>query len=311
MFLNGIQRLSSDEALELLVGLRTYQLTRLVRVKGEEKLHGIKEGVFSFVGQVIGRFDERLSQQIEEARQKFDWNVASLEQISQEERARLEGLDSQEIKSQLRHELVSISGERFSVDDMALERKIVADVADLYKIDTAFRSLEDVEREEFCRFIQELIERIQRQLDQMSPEKVALVEQRLFENLSKLPESEREIIKREMDLPELSERQLLQNIRTQGSSLTNRMLSDHQGYGIYLALMAATHAVFTTLMGITMPFAFYNAMATLVGFLLGPLGIALITIGGGSYFFKRAQSEYNANLLAFAMVNLMIQTVRP
>ncbi|HBN09303.1 MAG TPA: hypothetical protein DD435_11880 [Cyanobacteria bacterium UBA8530] len=308
VFLKGLSKMSGDEALELLVGLRTYQLTRLVRIRGEEKIHSLKEDLFSFAGQLMGRFDEKFSHQVETARKRFDWNVASLEQIAEEERARLKGLEPQEIRNQLRQELAAISGERFSPDEEVLERKMIAEIAEAYKIDTSFRSMEAVEKDIFSRFLRELADRIQNQLAQLKPEETTKVEEKLFESLSKMSESDRDIMKRELNLAELSERQVLNVIRTEGSSLVSRMVGEGQdGYGIYLTLTAATHAVFTTLMGISLPFAFYSAMATLVGFLLGPLGIALITVGGGSYFYKRAQREYNAQLLAFALVSLTVK----
>lgn len=303
MLEQGLAKMSGDEAKELLVGLRTYQLTRLVRSQGEQRLHGLKEDLFSVVGQLVGRFDEKLSRQLQDVRERFDWKVSSLEQISAEERARVEGLDASELKTQLRHELAALVGERMAISGEALEQKIVAEVAAAYKIETSFRPLENVEREVFCHFMRNLAERVQNQLSQMKPEDLHVVHERLFENLTKLSEEEKETIKRDLGIAELSERQVLNVIRNEGPALVDR----GEGYGAYLALMAATHAVFTTLAGIALPFALYSAMATLVGFLLGPLGFALITVGGGSYFFKKAQREYNAQLLALALVNLRVK----
>jgi hypothetical protein len=52
------------------------------------------------------------------------------------------------------------------------------------------------------------------------------------------------------------------------------------GFGAYVALSVIIHAIFTTMLGITLPFAFYTSASSLLSLLAGPFGVAIAILVG-------------------------------
>jgi hypothetical protein len=68
------------------------------------------------------------------------------------------------------------------------------------------------------------------------------------------------------------------------------------GFGAYIALSVVLHAIFTTMLGITLPFAMYTGASSMLAMLTGPVGIGLaIAAGLVGYSFghkKLNRSQY-------------------
>ena len=69
------------------------------------------------------------------------------------------------------------------------------------------------------------------------------------------------------------------------------------GFGAYLMLTTVIHAVFTTMLGVTMPWAVYQGATTALAILTGPIGW-LLSAGVGSIQIRRGQKKINRDLLA-------------
>jgi hypothetical protein len=64
------------------------------------------------------------------------------------------------------------------------------------------------------------------------------------------------------------------------------------GFGTYLVLTTIMHAVFTSMLGITLPFAAYTTATSALAFLTGPVGVMLsLSIGLLGYFWGRKKIE--------------------
>lgn len=76
------------------------------------------------------------------------------------------------------------------------------------------------------------------------------------------------------------------------------------GFGGYMALSSIVHAIFTTAFGLTVPFGVYTGLSSMVAFLTGPIGIALLS---ASFFtVARGQGNKGINNRLLAMFVSMI-----
>jgi hypothetical protein len=75
------------------------------------------------------------------------------------------------------------------------------------------------------------------------------------------------------------------------------------GFGAYLALTTIMHAVFTTMLGVTLPFAAYTGATSFLSVLLGPIGIGLsvVVLGVGSFWAKTKIDREICALVAFTL----------
>jgi len=121
--------------------------------------------------------------------------------------------------------------------------------------------------------------RIQRQLDELDPEAV-------------------EALCTALEVDTLTGPALTAAL-VRGGSLTALVSAfEAAGFGGYVALTAIVHAIFTTALGITLPFAVYTGLSSVAAFLTGPIGIALL---GGSIVWAAqhgSSAALNAQLMA-------------
>lgn len=107
--------------------------------------------------------------------------------------------------------------------------------------------------------------------------------------LTKMSESEKEELRKALQINELSGnsvRKVLSTATGTGAALAVLQMS---GFGAYMALTTIMHAIFTTTMGITLPFAAYTGATSLLALLTGPMGwIALL---GTEYMIISKQSK--------------------
>jgi len=71
------------------------------------------------------------------------------------------------------------------------------------------------------------------------------------------------------------------------------------GFGTYLALTTVMHAVFTSMLGITVPFAAYTTATGALSVVTGPIGVMFsLSLGVLGYFWGRRKIERSQ----FAMI---------
>ncbi|OFI07047.1 hypothetical protein CLOACE_04520 [Clostridium acetireducens DSM 10703] len=69
------------------------------------------------------------------------------------------------------------------------------------------------------------------------------------------------------------------------------------GFGAFVALTTIIHAIFTTILGITLPFAVYTSATSILGLLTGPIGGILI-FGIASYQILSGSRKLDRELCA-------------
>lgn len=78
------------------------------------------------------------------------------------------------------------------------------------------------------------------------------------------------------------------------------------GFGAYMALTTIMHAVMTTLLGITLPFAAYMTATSALSFFLGPVGVALMVLAVLTVTGTRGQKRLDHFVLAYAVTQAHI-----
>lgn len=90
----------------------------------------------------------------------------------------------------------------------------------------------------------------------------------------------------------LSGKSLREVILRTGGPLASIAALQAGGFGTYLALATVMHTVFTSVLGITLPFAAYTGATSALSLLTGPLGIMFsLGLGALGYFWGRQKIE--------------------
>jgi len=119
---------------------------------------------------------------------------------------------------------------------------------------------------------------------------------RLRKNLDSLDPAAREELKRSLGIERLTADALLKALRS-GPAVGGALLAANAtGMGVFLFATTVTHAVFTTLLGITVPFAAYQTLTTVLGALLGPLGWAAAS-GAVLLTFLRQRRRFDRRVM--------------
>lgn len=155
------------------------------------------------------------------------------------------------------------------------------------------------------KFLEDFMKRIEEMQGRLSPEQEAKFLDALGQNLEKLSREEKEAVIKAWRLDALSGEALLEALRrgTKGALVIGGVQA--AGFGAYLALTTVVHAFFTTLLGITLPFAFYTGLTTGLSWLIGPLAPVLIAaIAAGGYRSKKKSFDYQVLTMILVMILL-------
>jgi uncharacterized protein YaaW (UPF0174 family) len=147
------------------------------------------------------------------------------------------------------------------------------------------------------RYKERLWEEAQKWAKQFSVEERKKVTVSLDESLGRLKEEERSALEKSLGVERLTGTIILKALTGAAGPLSLIALVELTGFGAYLMLTTVLHAVFTTMLGITLPFAFYTGATSLLSFLTGPFGW-LLAVGFGGVQLRKGTKEINRNLLA-------------
>ena len=115
--------------------------------------------------------------------------------------------------------------------------------------------------------------------------------------IKNLSEKEQIAIKNKLQIKEISSRTLEGVLKSTGTPLAIIGLLSISGFGASIALTTIIHAIFTTILGITVPFGVYTTATSTLAFLTGPLGIGL-SLGVGAYSLLKNKGKIEQSLLS-------------
>lgn len=158
--------------------------------------------------------------------------------------------------------------------DTSISVKLIDAAAAHFKIDEWLTPAEKAEAVS-QRYQEESLANLRKMLGSMSPSERSEVEKKISEDLASLPHEQREAMQRDLKLDRLSGQALVAALLAAGGPLAGIVTLSSAGFGVYLALTTIIHAVATTALGITLPFAFYTSAASALSILTGPVGWAI------------------------------------
>jgi hypothetical protein len=125
------------------------------------------------------------------------------------------------------------------------------------------------------RYQEESLATLRKAISKMSLSERGDLEKQISQELASLPHEQREAIQRDLKLDRLSGESLTAALLATGGPLASMAALSAAGFGAYLALTTIIHAVATTVLGITLPFALYTSATSALSLLTGPVGWGL------------------------------------
>jgi len=177
----------------------------------------------------------------------------------------------------IRASCIGRSGTSPTASDTSLSIAIIDEAAALYKLDDWLTPAEKVEAIA-VRHKEKSLSDLRKAIAKMSPAERAELEKQISRDLASLSHEQREAIQRDMNLDNLSGEAMTRALLSMGGPLASMTAVSTAGFGAYLALTTIIHAVATTALGITLPFAVYTSATSALSILTGPVGWVLTSI---------------------------------
>ncbi len=142
------------------------------------------------------------------------------------------------------------------------------------------------------KYMEDCQEGLREKLRSQSAEQVQETERILKETLARLTANEKLEIQKALELDTLSASSVRDVVLKSGIPFAGIAAVQAGGFGGYLALTTVMHAVFTSMLGITLPFAAYTTATSALSVLTGPFGIMFsLSLGMFGYFWGKRKIE--------------------
>ena len=141
------------------------------------------------------------------------------------------------------------------------------------------------------RYLKDCLQGLQEQLKKQGLNEVKVTEAVMAEQISTLSPAQKLEMQRALNLDSLSASSL-RSAFMNAAPIAGIAALQAGGFGSYLALTTVMHGVFTSMLGITLPFAAYTTATSTLSVLTGPVGLMLsLSVGFLSYFWGRRKIE--------------------
>ena len=113
---------------------------------------------------------------------------------------------------------------------------------------------------------------LERNLKSQSEKEKTATEKAIEDKLSHMPEDQKRELQNALKVKELSGESVRKLMMTATGTAAVMAALQMSGFGAYIAVTTIIHAIFTTTLGITLPFAAYTGATSFLAFLTGPFG---------------------------------------
>lgn len=268
---DGLQKASKEELSYLIALLRQQTMKNIFSDKFNSTVTTGKKAinsVMSFFGK-SKKTNEEIERQDKENHQdindKIKEEIRILQNYTQEQ---LYNLFIEEVREEL------------DVPDSSLallSNKIIVSAA---KTDSSIPEELDVEQKAdiiYQKTLQSIISSLEKQSDEERNEMI----RQLNEELDNLSSDRKELIKQSLQTDHLSGEVLRNSFLKSGIGIGS-LITVGSSFGAYIAINTIIHAIFTSFLGITLPFAVYTGEAKGVSIIAGPIGWC--ALGGYSVY---------------------------
>lgn len=283
---DGLQKASKEELSYLIALLRQQTMKNIFSDKFNNTVTTGKKAfnsVMSFFGKTNKTnddIDRESKENHQDINNKIKEEIRTLQSYSQEE---LYTLFIEEVREELDVPDSSLS---------LLSNKIIASAA---KTDSSINEELTVEQKAdiiYQKTLQSIISSLEKQSDEERNEMI----RQLDIELDSLSSDRKELIKQSLQTDHLSG-EVLRNSLLKSSVGIGSLITVGSSFGAYIAINTIIHAIFTSFLGITLPFAVYTGVAKGVSIIAGPIGWC--ALGGYSiYSFIKTSGKLTSAMMS-------------
>ena len=268
---DGLQNASKEELSYLIALLRQQTMKNIFSDKFNNTVITGKKAfnsVMSFFGKskkTNDEIDRESKENHQDINNKIKEEIRALQNYSQEQ---LYTLFIEEVREELDVPNSSLA---------LLSNKIIASAA---KTDPTINEELDVEQKAdiiYQKTLQSIISSLEKQSDEERDEMI----RQLDIELDSLSSDRKELIKQSLQTDHLSGEVLRNSFLKSGIGIGS-LITVGSSFGAYIAINTIIHAIFTSFLGITLPFAIYTGVAKGVSIITGPIGWC--ALGGYSIY---------------------------
>ncbi len=270
--LSVLERASDEDIRNQVAMLEVVTIKNIMNTEGK-KMADKAAGAVNTVSRLFGRkkqlikelkpksIDEQIKDKIEEHAydSRVDLDVELRKLLA--ERLNLKGDPSDE---RIAKELVSKAAKHMDIDEV---------LAPAEKIDAVFQ-----------RYMERLEKKMREAYDKADEVTKEKLRQKIEESLDAMTEEQRGEVRKALKTDKVTADTVISMMKTTG--ITGIMAAMGSVFGSYLLLSIIIHGVFTTLLGVTVPFAVYTGAASTLSIITGPLGWAALAAFGIWQYMK-------------------------
>ena len=194
----------------------------------------------------------------------------------------LESLNRDELEKRLRSVLTDkVNSATFHFLEEPSDDDLSAEVIDLavknYKKEKINPNLTYAQKADVIRsrYDERMLSQMQEKLSKQTEEEKKRTEEAIQKELDAMSEERREELCRALHIEKLNGEMVRKMFASTAGVSATLIAMESAGFGAYIALTTVMHAVFTTFLGVTLPFAAYTGATTLLSVITGPVGIAV------------------------------------
>jgi fumarate reductase subunit D len=222
--------------------------------------------------------------------------VTELPQQVEAARQQLIGKTRQQLAKALRGVLVSRSGAPPGASDEALAVQVVERASQFLKIDEHLTPAQKADAI-FARMSERVLSQFQKELAGQDAGKTQETVQSFDQKIKDMDDEQRRNIQKILKVDSLTGETMRGALMQAGAPAAILTAVSAAGFGGFVALSTIIHAVFTTILGITLPFAVYTGASSALAFITGPVGWLLV-LGIGSWQALRGSKRVDEEMLA-------------
>ena len=283
---DGLQKASKEELSYLIALLRQQTMKNIFSDKFNSTVTTGKKAfnsVMSFFGKTNKTnddIDRESKENHQDINNKIKEEIRALQSYSQEQ---LYTLFIEEVREELDVPDSSLS---------LLSNKIIASAA---KTDSSINEELTIEQKAdiiYQKTLQSIISSLEKQSDEERNEMI----RQLDIELDSLSSDRKELIKQSLQTDHLSGEVLRNSLLKSGVGIGS-LITVGSSFGAYIAINTIIHAIFTSFLGITLPFAVYTGVAKGVSIIAGPIGWC--ALGGYSiYSFIKTSGKLTSAMMS-------------
>jgi uncharacterized protein YaaW (UPF0174 family) len=149
----------------------------------------------------------------------------------------------------------------------------------------------------YQRYNERLVAQAKEKYEKASAEEKKKIDANIKKEFDSMSNEQKEELRKALGVEEITSDTLGKLIKTTAGTTALLVALEASGFGAYMALTTIIHAIFTTTLGITLPFAVYTSATSALSFLLGPGGL-LLFVGVEIFMFNRSKKKIVYELLA-------------